>query len=507
MTDTSRAMRHMVVSQMPGIDGDGITTAEKVQLVNEVAATAVEAALLSYNLYDPSDPKYGAVRSTSDPGASVKAANTAAIQQAANDARDNDGMLVIKGRYWIDGEIQVRSHLDGRSGEIHIADTGNVTALLYGVRTTGAVSVTRQLWAHFPKIFQRGKSGTGWSGTDVGLEISNCYACDFTIPEVNGFSTNLWFSAYGTGNVMNRIMLGFIYQGKIGIKLKPWDSSPIGWVNQNTFIGGQVGIQSGEGTNIPGAKYIEISDHATNPGNSNTFIGTDFENQQPQYRVHCFGFDNMFINCRWERTPCPVVFDGSLATANRIIGGNNDRFMDFQEINGARWNVRDIGSGYKGLLPGGTEGVMVIGNSGSENWPALSVVAPGGGYFGDPATKYSMQVSARETRFKAPDDAHPQVYVDHNNGRMYFGRGSSSPTTYLAESAFGGMLIVSPGSAIRTGASSPIMPQGVGPTVMAGTADPNGSATASPGSIYLRSNGTIYRKGTGTGNTGWVEMS
>lgn len=42
-----------------------------------------------------------------------------------------------------------------------------------------------------------------------------------------------------------------------------------------------------------------------------------------------------------------------------------------------------------------------------------------------------------------------------------------------------------------------------GPSVTAGSGDPESSVTASPGSLYFRTDGTIYRKASGTGNTGW----
>jgi hypothetical protein len=45
-----------------------------------------------------------------------------------------------------------------------------------------------------------------------------------------------------------------------------------------------------------------------------------------------------------------------------------------------------------------------------------------------------------------------------------------------------------------------------GPTVSAGSGDPEGSVTAEPGSLYMRSTGELYAKKTGSGNTGWARL-
>ena len=44
-----------------------------------------------------------------------------------------------------------------------------------------------------------------------------------------------------------------------------------------------------------------------------------------------------------------------------------------------------------------------------------------------------------------------------------------------------------------------------GPSISAGSGDPEGSVTAEPGSIYLRTTGTFYIKESGSGDTGWRE--
>lgn len=44
-----------------------------------------------------------------------------------------------------------------------------------------------------------------------------------------------------------------------------------------------------------------------------------------------------------------------------------------------------------------------------------------------------------------------------------------------------------------------------GPTLSAGSDDPEGNVTAPAGSVYLRTTGVFYVKASGSGDTGWVE--
>lgn len=365
---------------------------------------------LARNLYNPDS--YGAVRD--DPSAAT--ANVSAIQAAADNAHANDGVLVIKGTYWIDDTVQARCHVDGTSGTLRTSNESIAPALLVGSRTNGSSEVLRYKTIHLPTVMQMGRTGPGWSGLDTGVEIANAYSCQITLNEVNGFSTNVWFSAYGTGCVMNTLTLGMIYNGKVGLRLGPGNAG--GWVNQNTVIGGQIGIQSAEGTSISGSRYIQI-DNAAFPVNSNTFIAVDLESGMPEYRVWCAGSNNMWLNCRWEKNPAIVRFDGTNAVGNQILYGNNSFALQMQQVNGARYNIKFHRGGITGDQAGGQDGVFVMSNTGSAAWPVLTVMGPGQiGAGADPQTAYYVRMSAHDTQYKDAPDTDYKAKIDHRTGRI-----------------------------------------------------------------------------------------
>src|SRR5690606_24447713 len=358
---TIREMRRArVVLGRPGLAGTGINEAEKAQLIQN---TSVLAALR----FDPGHPTYGAIRGTVSP--SQRTANRMAIQQAADDAAASGGTLVIKGEYEIDGTVSVRCHVDASDGVLSVVDAAISPALLVGSLTSAERLANRRLM--LPSVLQRGKTGTGWTGTAVGIVASNLYTCQVNIPHVMNFPVGVRFTANGAGNVYNEISLGFLENNKVGLEITTEDAS--GWTNENVWYNGRFHINSNEGANITGARHIAIRTNGYQ-NNNHLFIKPSIEGNGPQYHIASEGAYITIIQGRYEASPPRVrlgpnssghTFDQGWGLANVVftIEGNGGAHATSRKRAGDRVHAG-----------GGAAGVMALTNHSSSTNPALTVM-------------------------------------------------------------------------------------------------------------------------------------
>lgn len=174
----------------------------------------------------------------------------------------------------------------------------------------------------------------------VGIEFRNCSRSTmYDIQDVNGFETGVSVrgeinaSQAGVGNPSTAYCtfhIGMIRNNKVSLKFTT-DGNPTSFINQNTFIGGQLRHDSSPngGTNasgqimpFPGTREVDMG---YGVGNNNTFIGISMEGGVVEETIRVSNQDNIFLNCRWElggnTTGGEIHFlPGSFA--NTIIGGN-----------------------------------------------------------------------------------------------------------------------------------------------------------------------------------------
>lgn len=400
--------------------------------------------VFAYNTYDPADAAYGAVRSEDDPGASVKAANTAAIQAAADDAAANNGVLIIKGKYWINDEVQVRSHMNGSSGSLQVNDRDIPCVMLLGSRTSGTILERKHIIV--PEIYQNDMP-TGFQGTGVGLEVSNAKACHIFITHIRGFMENMWVSAYGQGNVGNTYYLGHLNNGKINLVLRPETG---GWTNENLFLGGHFSHNIGEGSNISGVRHILLDDNDVYGPDNNLFVNPNIEGVVPEYHVEILnGRDNTIIQGRWETASGnpKVRYSGSRASHNVVDHGYNAHNIVYTSEDGATGNVHidwretKYHSASGVVTRYGSTGHMVRSDTpsrliptGSNNDPSL-IILPVGSNESTGASAYGAQHGYSRTRYKETGDANPRIEVRHNLGQIWFGNGTDAVDVSLRQTA------------------------------------------------------------------------
>lgn len=393
--------------------------------VAELEEAKILTQVLAYNIYDVAAPEYGAVRNSSS---GVRTQNTAAINAAAADAKANGGLLVIRGTYHIDPGVIIQCRTDGSMGHLRVSDTSSTTP---AVMVGGPTSDDRfeDIDIILPSVYQDGKSGTGWSGNDIGIEIQRANQSRITIPRVRNFSRNLIISATDAGNVYNEYHLGWLENGKVNLELLCRNSS--GYVNENIFYGGRFHINSGEGSSISGARHIKITHNATHPLNNNLFIKPSVEGNGPEYHIELSGAYNMILQGRFESNPSRVLLaDG--AESNAIMYGYSTQNVQYTVDSGAssrhthmdRVGIKVLGGGLVTTSGGSLPGVAVL--------DSAQTVAS------DVTTAYRALILRDSTSFKRTTDAAARVKIDHTNGTIGFGNGTADPTMLVsAFSTFG----------------------------------------------------------------------
>lgn len=458
----------------------------------EWTQTKGRADRLAAKRYDPTDPAYGAIRDSP----TAAAANTAAINACAEDARLNDGILDLRGTFHIAGTVTLRCHVDGTSGTLRIADTAANPAVLVGSRTSGVRLDNRTI--ALPAVIQGAKTAPGWTGASVGVEVSNANSCTIFFQMVSGFTTNIRLTATGQGNAYNTYHLGLSHNGQVGLELAPLTG---GWVNENVFIGGRFAIDSAEGTNVAGTSHVRVTANGTFPANNNRFLGTSLEGNGPEFHVDLTNaFDNRFLHCRWEASPPKVRLNNAPGTF--IDGGYGADSITFTHV-GAQQPLSWIGRVRRWLRGTGAGGVLVIENAGSGAYPAIVVLDTGAGLGADPATAYTTAITAQMLKFKRAADAFDRLQMDAQNSRVNFGGGAAATDAYLRRFGTGGLEV---GGYLY--ATKEIHPSGVTAAIYGGAGSPEGVVAAPAGSLYLNTSGgagtSLWVKQSGAGNTGWV---
>lgn len=399
-----------------------------------IPLAGIEAALGQYGplvnslsgIYDVRDA--GAVPGSVSAG--QRTINTQRIQEAADAAYADDGILVIKGVYEFDGLLAIRSHVRAESGTL-VGYGDAATTLAVRVGSDQASDETFSRLMNLPSLVCSAKSGTGWSGLGVGYEFANLYSCHVLVPHIQGFAKNALLTAYSTGNVYNQYHFDWLDNGQINLDMAAGDAG--GWVNENEVHIGRASHETSEGTNVAGVRHIrliKVGDHALD---NNLFIKPSIEGNVPEYHVEFNGVNrNTIIQGRWEAQSPKVLYHD--AYYNVIMHGYRPASYPIVRTStgtSAYNEVWDIDR--RRIFAGGTTGGTILENVTHSANAALTIMEAGGDTLGtDPSTGYAAQLSARTSRYKQATDDNPRIQIDHANGRIYFGNGSASIANYLA---------------------------------------------------------------------------
>jgi hypothetical protein len=402
-----------------------LTSEENARIAADAASVVAADAtyLASGGTFDPLLVAYGAV---ADWDGSTGTDASAAIQSAANDARDNDGTLRIRtGDYRIVTGILIQCAVDAEEGARFFVD-GAPVGITVGTSSVSCDTKT----INFPKILQANVDYTvdpGVLGTSIGIKIVAADACVFNVPQIKQFSFGLDIGSDSQGVSYNTFFLGSLSSNAVNLSFRPETS---GWANQNTFIGGRYGAAYASSPQT-GFRQIYLK-AATNTPNANVFLNPSLEGTGPEWHIDCSGIDNMFINPRLEVTDGnATVRWNDTAQGNVIEGGYDAEQLDVTSSGTATRNSVKAARQWLSEMAS-PDAVWVIRNMSSSTAGIAFLPTTGGDVWNDdPQEDYTLHIADNSTRMKNASDDHARLSFTHALGRMYFGTGSVAASTYL----------------------------------------------------------------------------
>jgi hypothetical protein len=430
--------------------------------------------------------------------------DTNAIQDALDEARDTDGSCLFPpGEYRTTGQLTVQSAVAASTGAL-VASSAAVAVQLGVVGTTLlGKEVT------LPRLTR----STADPHEGVGIKAVDMDGCVVTVPDVFDFEDCVVLAGNGQGIAYNTIIVGRLVCWTRNMVFAPVNN---GWANSNTIIGGRwTHNRLGTDVAVAGTRQVEIVD-----GNSNVFLGCSMEGDLWEFHIHGTNATaNRFYGCRLEVSAATLpkvhwgdtdassystgnIIDNSFTAAGRPITVTQGTFAN-------RNHVRDQFQ-WKGAIgrPGSSLGGLVLSNQNSDGQAVMALVSSSSNpHTADPNADYKLWLAAGGIRAKNTADANARIYLDAANGRLYFGDGTTDPTTQLRLRWNTDLELLTENFHIATAGKGLRLPTNA--KILSGTGTPEAAVSAVVGSIFLRTDGnqstTVYRKLSGSGSSGWQD--
>jgi hypothetical protein len=201
--------------------------------------------------------------------------DTAAIQAAITAATAAYGQVlfpVVESGYKVTSPIEVSGRCDVvMHSPIIYAGSANTTALTINPSgsVSGDVAIRRTYEIRVSQSTQADWTNEG----SIGVVLRNLNTCNVTIAQASGFTIGAMLLGDAGGFAYNNLVLGHLNNGKVGLDL---NSRTGGWTNENIFIGGRLGCDSGVNTAL--TRYgVRIRSEDGYVQNANVFHKPSFE--------------------------------------------------------------------------------------------------------------------------------------------------------------------------------------------------------------------------------------
>lgn len=352
-------------------------------------------------------------------------ANTAALQAAINAADSSKKALVCyhPGPFAIDPAvtIQFKDH-DVDMSNVVLSVTSPTTITVLVQHPSGGANLILGRSIRLPKIAGT-KAALGWANASTGIRIVNLYQSQVYIPHVANHQIGLQVSGTsGQGTSDNVITLGNIENNRTGVRLYNLDDT--GWVNENLFLKGRIWMWGDEGTGVASSRAILIEDRSSGSiPNANIFLQPDLEGDGWEFNAEIQGVDNAIEYGRWETTTPKVKYTSQgahIVQRNRIQGGYQVGTIVFTKSG----NVQD--NHWDAALQLHRTGDLRLENRNSSSDPVLLAYEAATDSLTAGSNDWSANLSSLFYRGKAKAHTYPTIELDHSNGRIKLGFGTSA---------------------------------------------------------------------------------
>jgi len=236
-------------------------------------------------------------------------ANDTAALQTANDAASAAGgtLYFPTGTYNITSDLYITCNvIAGPGATIRAVGTSftNGAVIIQANKTPGTTAILSFKHIDLPKVINSEYAGGAWGSYKKGIICNNLNVCKINVPYSYGFSVGLDVISYGgvAGTAYSVFNLGYIMDCDYPLKLQP--SNATGYVNENTFIAGKLGLNSGSAAGAATLALLPFAGGNNGP-NSNKFYSPCVEGDSagayaPVYHIIVGGSYNEFYGVRWE---------------------------------------------------------------------------------------------------------------------------------------------------------------------------------------------------------------
>ena len=433
--------------------GGVIDAAHVNQLQTDVGL--IDAALATAEASNVNVRAHGAVAYAPGTAYASMTDSAAAINAAVAAAKAAGTVAVAHGRFRIDSTVTIDCDADFSAATFVCSNTALVPAVRIGTTSAVVASQPFRITVHAPHLIQAAKTGLGWVGTSVGLEVCNIYRSRVFLGRIQHFTTGLLVSAYGTGETdYNDFFEGHCDNNKINVHIAPLTGVA---TNEGSFYGLSCSHNSEEGANVSGTRHILLTSIVGSQPNNWLFVRASLESPNVvAYTIESIGgFGNTWLQCRWEYTTgSPRVWWNQLnavehSQANRIIGG-----YDAEQIiytNSVNSYGNDTDTEIFATKHGITQPAWRLGNRNTSDGPLLEAVDANT----DPLTAgtgdWLYKLTAAHSLFKAKASAIEALKITHGSGTVSWG-GQAAAVDASLEWGGTDRLTMGAGDYFRTGA-------------------------------------------------------
>lgn len=208
-------------------------------------------------------------------------------------------------------------------GRVLYTGSADEPAVVYGSTSASEVALNRRLKFNVVRSVQ-----SDWtSEANIGLDLVNIDSSFIDVVAARNFTIGVNCRGVSAGFVYNELRLGYIFNNKVGLNLTNLDTAGVGWCNENAFIGGRFGVNTGVNSTLQ-RWGIRITSDSTSKyyNNNNDFYKPSLELNNagsgaatPIYIP--YGQFNGFHDARQEGNDQPLLVVENNSTSNEVHFG------------------------------------------------------------------------------------------------------------------------------------------------------------------------------------------